>query len=432
MRLSLSSALFLGCATLLAPAAGAQQSTCNAPASDPIVQLDMPGNPFEPVVTPDGCWIFVTLTGGNEQGGGRVVVVRRDAGSLRVERIAELNGNPTGAVLTHDGRLLIVADGGYVAFLDAQKLIRGDGNPVLGYMGNGAAVGFINVNVTRDDRLLFAAAERAEAIEVINLDTARATGFADRAVIGRIPTGNAPISVTLSPDEKYLYTTSEGARVEWGWPRDCKPDEQPSRTPPPARPEPRQNNNRHGGIAPRPTPDAVRTAPPAAYHARGTIMVVDVPTAATNPQSSVRSIVAAGCEPVRLVLSPDGATAYVSARSDDQLLAFDTQRLLSDTAHALIGHVDVGVAPVGVAVVDSGARLFVTNSNRFEGGADDRQPVAIVDATKLRAGGSKAKIGTIPAGAFPRELRVSADGRTLFVTNFASRTLEMVDLARAH
>lgn len=417
---------------VFAPTARAQQSSCNAPARDAIVHLEMPGTPFEPVVTPDGCWIFVTLTSGNDAGGGRVVVVHRDGGSLRIERVAELNGNPTGAVLTHDGRLLAIADGGYVAFLDAQKLVSGDGDPVLGYMGNGAPVGFINVNVSPDDKLLFAAAERAEAIEVIDLDTARATHFADRAVIGKILTGNAPISLTFSPDARYMYTTSEGSRAEWGWPRDCKPDEQPSRPPPPAAPQPRQNpNNRRGDIAPRPR-EPVRREPPLAYHSRGSIMVVDVAAAATDPQSSVRSIVSAGCEPVRLVLSPDGATAYVSARSDDQLLAFDTQRLLSDTAHALIGHVEVGVAPVGVAVADSGARVFVTNSNRFEGGADDRQPVAIVDAVKLRAGGSKAKIGTIPAGAFPRELRVSADGRTLFITNFASRTLEMVDLARAH
>ena len=432
MRLSLiavSGALFFSLATLFAPPAEAQQASCNAPASDAIVNLDMPGGPFEPVVTPDGCWIFVTIAGGNGGGGGRVVVVRRDAGSLRVERIAELKGNPTGAVLTHDGRTLVVADGGYIAFLDAQKLISGNGNPVLGYMGNGGGAGFINVNVTHDDRLLFAAAERAEAIEVINLDTARATQFADRAVIGRIPTGNAPIALSFSPDEKYLYTTSEGPRVEWSWPRECKPDEQPSRTPPP--PPSRDNNGRRNGGLPR--RGAILTPPPSApFHARGAVMVVDMAAAATNPESSVRSIVAAGCEPVRLVLSPDGATAYVSARSDDQLLAFDTQRLLTDTAHALIGHVDVGVAPVGVAVVDSGARVFVTNSNRFEGGEDDRQPVAIVDAAKLRAGGSKAKIGTIPAGGFPRELRVSPDGRTLFVTNFASRTLEMVDLARAH
>ena len=48
----------------------------------------------------------------------------------------------------------------------------------------------------------------------------------------------------------------------------------------------------------------------------------------------------------------------------------------------------------------------------------------------MRAGGKKAVLGEIPAGGFPREIRVSADGKTMFVTNFTSGTLEMVELAR--
>jgi DNA-binding beta-propeller fold protein YncE len=44
--------------------------------------------------------------------------------------------------------------------------------------------------------------------------------------------------------------------------------------------------------------------------------------------------------------------------------------------------------------------------------------------------GARAVLGTIPAGTFPRELRVTEDGRTLLVTNFNSSTLELVDLAR--
>jgi hypothetical protein len=53
----------------------------------------------------------------------------------------------------------------------------------------------------------------------------------------------------------------------------------------------------------------------------------------------------------------------------------------------------------------------------------------VLDASKI-ASGSGAVMGTIPAGAFPRELRVTADGRTLLLTNFASRSLQVVDLAR--
>lgn len=159
-------------------------------------------------------------------------------------------------------------------------------------------------------------------------------------------------------------------------------------------------------------------------------MVFDVTRVLSDPARASVSRVAAGCNPVRLVLSPAGDVAYVSARDDNMLMAFDTQRLVTDTAHALLGKVEVGVAPVGVAVVDSGTRVVVTSSNRFGGGAQDRQPLTVVDAAKLRAA-TPAVVGTIQAGAFPRELRVTADGRTLFVTNFASRTLQMIDLARA-
>lgn len=383
-----------------APAIGAQENACNLPAKDPIVHLDMPGRPFEPVISPDGCWIFVTLTQQSSGAdGGGIAVVRRTSGSLSIARTISLRGNPTGAVLTHDGKLLIVADGGYLAFLDPLSLEAGDGDPVLGYMGNGSAVGFIYANVTPDDKYLFASVERGAAIIVVDLEQARLGGFRERGGVATLDVGNAPIAVTLSPDGRFLYTTSESALPEWNWPRTCRPENQNARF----------------------------NAP---NHPQGAIIVFDVAQALKDPTHASLSRVSAGCNPVRLALSPSGDIAYVSARDDNTLLAFDAQRLVSDTAHALLGRAEVGIAPVGVAVIDSGARVVVTNSNRFGGGDNDHQPLTVVDAGRLRTG-APAVIGKIPAGAFPRELRVTADGRTLFATNFASRTLEMIDVARA-
>jgi DNA-binding beta-propeller fold protein YncE len=37
---------------------------------------------------------------------------------------------------------------------------------------------------------------------------------------------------------------------------------------------------------------------------------------------------------------------------------------------------------------------------------------------------------SIPAGGFPRELRVTSDGGSLIVTNFESGSVELIDLAR--
>jgi len=53
----------------------------------------------------------------------------------------------------------------------------------------------------------------------------------------------------------------------------------------------------------------------------------------------------------------------------------------------------------------------------------------VIDASKVDQGAA-AIIGSIPAGAFPREMRVTSDGRTLILTNFGSRTVQMIDLAR--
>jgi DNA-binding beta-propeller fold protein YncE len=82
-----------------------------------------------------------------------------------------------------------------------------------------------------------------------------------------------------------------------------------------------------------------------------------------------------------------------------------------------------------VAVVHGGRTVIVTNSNRFAGSADDKQTLTVIDASRVEQGAA-AIIGSIPAGAFPREMRVTSDGRTLILTNFGSRTIQMIDLAR--
>jgi DNA-binding beta-propeller fold protein YncE len=119
----------------------------------------------------------------------------------------------------------------------------------------------------------------------------------------------------------------------------------------------------------------------------------------------------------------------VTARNSNALLVFDTDKLRSDPGHARIASIPVGTAPVGVAVVDSGRKVIVTNSNRFAGSSNDHQVLTVVDATKVDSGAG-AILGSIPAGAFPREMRVTSDGTTLIVTNFASNSVEIIDVAR--
>ncbi|HET7372908.1 MAG TPA: hypothetical protein VFJ20_05960, partial [Gemmatimonadaceae bacterium] len=250
-------------------------------------------------------------------------------------------------------------------------------------------------NVTRDGRTLFVALERASAILVVDLAKVRAGTFDTTVIVGRVPVGLGPIALALANNEKYMYTTSQAAPPAWGWPVECHPE-------------------------------VDQTAPP--NHAKGAVMVIDVERARTDPANAAIAQVPVGCNPVRLVLSPDGNTAWLSLRGEHSLAAMDTRKLLTDPSHALIAKLPVGTAPVGVAVIDGGKRVIATNSNRFAGGAEDRQSLAVVDASGGAA--SATVVGRIPAGAFPRELRVTPDGNTLLATNFASKTLEVVDLRR--
>jgi DNA-binding beta-propeller fold protein YncE len=390
-------ALLALCLSASARAQGAS-SRCNAAMSAPVSFVQLPGHPFSTVSTPDGCWLFVSLNSSNPKSTNGVAVLSRAGGQITLKRVFQVEAEPTGMTITHDGKLLIAADGDYVVFLDVSRMIEGRGDPILGYIKDADFAGSVYVNTTADDRFLFISDENVETVTVVNLQRARAEGFKETATVGKIPTGLAPIALTFSPDGRWLYTTSEIAPESFGWPVECKPE----------------------GADPA-------TAKP--RYPQGAIIVVDVQKAETDPAHSAVARVPAGCSPVRLAIAPDGGRVYVTARNNNALLAFDTARLLSDAAHARVGNVPVGSAPVGVAVVNGGRQVVITNSNRFSRDQTARQTLTVIDAARVGEG-QAAIAGSVPAGIFPREFGQSPDGQTLYAANYNSNELEVIDLKR--
>jgi len=381
-------ALFVMALSALAAQA---QTQCNDRLASPVVTIPLPGPPFAVAVSGDGCRVFASL-----MGKGGISVLSRKGGQVQLVRTVPMPEAATGIVLTHDGKLLIAATGNGPVFLDVPCLVAGCGKPILGSIVDGQRVQSIYVNVTGDDKFLFVSEESAAAITVIDLARARRDGFKGESIIGKIPVGRAPIALTFSADGSRLFTTSQAALPEWGWPAACTPEGRPNIT--------------------------------ALVNPEGAVMVIDVARAETDPAHSVTARVPAGCSPVRMALSPDGERVYVTARNSNSVLAFDAGKLVSDPAHSRLGMAKVGTAPVPVAVVAGGKMVVAGNSNRF-GGRGEAQSLTLLDAAKI-AGGSDAAIGEIPAGAFPRELRVSADGQTLFLTNFGSNSLQVMDVER--
>src|SRR5712692_862888 len=199
-------------------------SRCNAAPTDPISYVSLPGHPFSTVASKDGCWLFVSVTSTNPRSANGVAMLSRAHGKITLKKVFPVEAGPTGMVMTHDGKLLIVADDEYVVFMDVARMTSDRGDPILGYISDGDFSGSVYVNVTADDKFLFVSDENTETITVINLEKARSEGFKDSAKVGKIPVGVAPIALTFSADGRWLYTTSQMAPKSLNWPIECKPE----------------------------------------------------------------------------------------------------------------------------------------------------------------------------------------------------------------
>jgi DNA-binding beta-propeller fold protein YncE len=361
--------------------------SCNAPASDVTSFVALPGAPFFAVPTADGCTIFVSIAAKAPQSPGRIIVLRRISGQVDIAQDIVLpEGSPAGMALSHDGKVLAVSNGVGIVLLGTAQLLTGDATPIAQVKDagvNGRPSGSVFVAITADDKLLFVSDEAASGITIYDLAKMRG---GSAAAIGTIPVSPAPIGLAFSPDGSRLYATSGLSQ----------PGTNAATCPAEAG---------GGGNTPQ-----------------GVLTVVDVARAEHDPAGSVLAKVPAGCAPVRVELSSDGSRAFVTARGQDSLLVFDTAKLVRDSAHALVASGLAGLSPVGVAL--AGDKVFTANSNRFTLAGRKSEWLSAIDS------GSAKVIGNIPAGLFPRELRVTDDGRTLLVTNFGSNTLELIDLTR--
>jgi hypothetical protein len=180
------------------------------------------------------------------------------------------------------------------------------------------------------------------------------------------------VGIAFSPDGRYAYVSNEAAN-----PTD--PGYNPTAC------------NTPTGIGTGTTPGPA-----------GTLTVIDLRKAERDPAQSVLASVYAGCSPVRVVLSEDGRVAWVTARAEDNVLAFSTGRLLSDPSHARLSTTPVGVAPVGIQLLDHDRLIAVADSNRFTTG--QAGSVSILDYRKaLHGAGASATVGTFASGDFPRQ-----------------------------
>ena len=229
----------------------------------------VPGRPFGVAVTANGRWAFVSL--------GPTVGVFRIGSSalpLLVRRIQKSAGVMLGNGLSPDNRYLLAANGGTgAAVLSAPLAEHGGQGAILGTLSarGGSPGGAIEAAVSPDGRYAFVSLEYAFEIAVFSLRRVQSGGVGQAAYVGSVPAQLAPVGLALSPEGRWLYSTSE---------------------------------------AEGPATNV------------GSLTVIDVAKAETDPAHSTVARVPAGCNPVRVVTSADGSVVWVTARASDAVLAF--------------------------------------------------------------------------------------------------------------
>jgi len=309
---------------------------------------------------------------------GLISVLDLHGSTARLIRTVEVPGEPFGIALSPNDKYLVVANYlGGLEILSTASLESGTGRIVVAQLAS-TGQGSDEVALSSDGDYAFVPEEESFAIAVYDLE-----GFLTGArgakphQVGSIPVAESPSDAILAPDGETLYALSQ-------------------------------------------------TADNGTAESAGILYAISVKVAERDPAHAIVQHVYAGCDPVRVVIAPGGATAWVTDRGGDSVLAFALTHAASRPIGSMLAAIRVGPEPVGMAFTDSGAVLAVTDSDRF-GDPNGDQTVAIVNTADALAHRS-ALIGFLRAGAFPRQFGQALDGPLLF-TDFDSDDVRLISTA---
>ena len=204
--------------------------------------VTLTGMPFAVAVTGDGRWSFVSTGVGRS-----IEVLRAGAGvapvlAHRIMVAAAVHGE----ALSADGRYLLAASGSGAVVLRVTRAEHGRAGSVLGTLRSPGGAGAVEVALSPDGRFAFVTLQGSGTLAVFNLAAALASGLRDSGFVGAVRLGVSPIGVTMSRNGRWLYVTTQK--------RDLQADQ-------------------------------------------GTLSVINVHRAESDPAASVQSTAPAGCDP---------------------------------------------------------------------------------------------------------------------------------------
>jgi YVTN family beta-propeller protein len=123
----------------------------------------------------------------------------------------------------------------------------------------------------------------------------------------------------------------------------------------------------------------------------------------------VEHIVAVGQEPEGVATAPDGKRFYVTCEAGGEVYAVET------AGYTTIGHFKVNVRPRSMAFLPGAAIGFIPSESTGE--------LNVIDTVNLKV----AKVIALPPGSRPMSVKVSSDGRKIYVSNGRAGTVSVLD-----
>jgi hypothetical protein len=299
--------------------------------------------------------------------------------------------------------------------VDVAAAIAGKNDTVVGTLKGVKEAGDSSIEVATDGSYAFVAQESGYTaikdetlgtVQVFKLNPPSANGSVSSSVVGYLPLGSAVVSPVFPADRKYLFVTSEGALNTIA-------------------------NVTNSSLSTIEAVDySIWTSPilDPLDVMEGSLSVLDVEKLESDPSSALMHSVLAGCSANRVNVSTDGKTVWITARASNAMIVFDAEKLISDPDNAYLFSVRVGQSPVGAIFVRNGTRMLTTDSDRWYY-PNETTGVTVIDVEKaLNGKPEEANLGSIPTGAFPRELALSPDNCTVLVSCHDSVQVQVIDV----
>jgi YVTN family beta-propeller protein len=125
--------------------------------------------------------------------------------------------------------------------------------------------------------------------------------------------------------------------------------------------------------------------------------------------SKVEHIIPVGQEPEGVAVTPDGKQFYVTCESGGDVYVVET------SGYTIIGHFKVEPRPRTVAFLQAEGVAFVPS--------ESVGLINVIDSKQFKS----LKVITLPSGARPMSVRLSADGRFLYVSNGRAGSISIID-----